>query len=200
MATVGSRREQKRDELRERIFRAAIMLFRQQGLTRTTIRHIADVADVAVGTFFNYFPCKEAVLAEFGRSQLTALAVVIEEPAFSALDVQAQVRRVLEQLVTTVEAEPELARGVVQAVLRNPAAVPEERARFVELGTIIARLLTAGQARGEVNAGANAGAAAQLIVAAYLTAVLDWAEGGLESPLLPCLTDQLAVLWGGLRP
>ena len=57
-----SRRERKKGETRERIFKAACKLFRHKGFEATTIDEIADKADVAKGTFFNYFPRKEAVL------------------------------------------------------------------------------------------------------------------------------------------
>src|ERR1051325_9404455 len=57
-----SRRERKKEETRERIFKAACKLFRHKGFEATTIDEIAEKADVAKGTFFNYFPRKEAVL------------------------------------------------------------------------------------------------------------------------------------------
>src|SRR5436190_13015353 len=57
-----SRRERKKGETRERIFQAACKLFRDKGFEATTIDEIAEKADVAKGTFFNYFPRKEAVL------------------------------------------------------------------------------------------------------------------------------------------
>lgn len=57
-----SRRERKKEETRERIFRAAVDLFRRKGFEATTVDEITEKADVAKGTFFNYFPRKEAVL------------------------------------------------------------------------------------------------------------------------------------------
>ena len=57
-----SRRERKKEETRERIFREAVKLFRHKGFEATTIDEISEKADVAKGTFFNYFPRKEAVL------------------------------------------------------------------------------------------------------------------------------------------
>src|SRR5262249_39712120 len=57
-----SRRERKKDETRERIARAAMALFAEKGFDATTVDEISVRADVAKGTFFNYFPRKEAVL------------------------------------------------------------------------------------------------------------------------------------------
>ena len=56
-----SRRERKKEETKERIVEAALALFRKHGFEATTVEEICDKADVAKGTFFNYFPRKEAV-------------------------------------------------------------------------------------------------------------------------------------------
>src|ERR1700686_5144590 len=58
-----SRRERKKEETKERIFRAAFTLFKQGGVEDTTIDEICAKADVAKGTFFNYFPQKQAIFA-----------------------------------------------------------------------------------------------------------------------------------------
>jgi len=57
-----TRRERKKEETKERIFNTAMKLFKSRGFEKTTIDDITEKADVAKGTFFNYFPKKEAVL------------------------------------------------------------------------------------------------------------------------------------------
>ncbi len=65
--TELSRRERKKKETREKIFSNAMQLFRLQGFTATSVEQITQVADVGKGTFYNYFPTKEAVVMEFSR-------------------------------------------------------------------------------------------------------------------------------------
>ena len=48
---------------RERILAAAQRLFAANGFDSTTTRDIAREAEIGVGTLFNYFPSKEAVVA-----------------------------------------------------------------------------------------------------------------------------------------
>ncbi len=60
--TELTRRERKKEETKERIFNTAMKLFKSRGFEETTIDDITEKADVAKGTFFNYFPKKEAVL------------------------------------------------------------------------------------------------------------------------------------------
>jgi len=62
-----SRRERKKKETREKIFSKAMQLFRLQGFTATSVEQITQHADVGKGTFYNYFPTKEAVVLEFSR-------------------------------------------------------------------------------------------------------------------------------------
>src|SRR6476661_5216543 len=59
------RRERRKIEVRQRLFRAALQLFAIKGFNATTVEDITQAADVGKGTFFNYFPTKEHVLVEF---------------------------------------------------------------------------------------------------------------------------------------
>ncbi len=56
------RRERKKHDTRRRILRAAFDLFKAKGFEATTVEEIAEAADVAKGTVFNYFPQKTAFL------------------------------------------------------------------------------------------------------------------------------------------
>ena len=61
---------------RERILRAAYELFTMRGFEATTTRDIAQASDIAVGTLFNYFETKEAIIATLTTQ---AMVVVCEE-------------------------------------------------------------------------------------------------------------------------
>jgi AcrR family transcriptional regulator len=51
-------------ETKQRILQAARKLFAASGYEASTTREIADAAGIANGTLFNYFPNKEAILAD----------------------------------------------------------------------------------------------------------------------------------------
>jgi AcrR family transcriptional regulator len=61
-------RTRPREELRERIYEAAIAAFRERGYRHATVDEITGRAGVAKGTFFNFFPAKaDALIAYYWR-------------------------------------------------------------------------------------------------------------------------------------
>src|SRR5512132_2006693 len=95
------RRERRRLETRERIFRAALRLFAQRGFLATKIGDITEAADVGKGTFFNYFPSKEHLLVAFAEMQLgKAQAVVSQFPG------EPPYRELMQRLLPVLAVEP----------------------------------------------------------------------------------------------
>ena len=62
---VSDRRARRRQEARDRVYHAAVELFIERGFDATTMDDIADRADVARATVFNYFQRKTAFLDEW---------------------------------------------------------------------------------------------------------------------------------------
>ena len=58
-------------ETRQRILEAARQLFAASSYEATTTRDIADAADIANGTLFNYFASKEAILTSLVAEAIT---------------------------------------------------------------------------------------------------------------------------------
>lgn len=80
MGTQGEKaneglRERKRRETRAAIERAAISLVDELGYENVTVAMIADRAVVSQGTFFNYFPTKDAAIVGLGPLDLDPATV-----------------------------------------------------------------------------------------------------------------------------
>ncbi len=59
----GGRNERRKARTRASLLAAARQLFAAQGMEATTIAEIAERADIAIGSFYNYFRTKDDVLA-----------------------------------------------------------------------------------------------------------------------------------------
>ena len=82
---MGKREEQK-EWRRQQILFCSLDLFVRRGYGSTTVRDIAQKADMSVGLLFHYFPTKQAVLeaildmAQGGVAAMTALLYLPIEP------------------------------------------------------------------------------------------------------------------------
>src|SRR2546430_14421123 len=108
----GGRRGRRREELRERIFQAAIQLFMQQGFFNTTIEQIAEIADVGKGTFFNYFESKEHLLL-----RLTELQEAILRQSVAAAEAAPSVRPLLQRFQHSIAAGPARSQLMLRSLL-----------------------------------------------------------------------------------
>ncbi|GHP00470.1 TetR family transcriptional regulator [Reticulibacter mediterranei] len=73
-----SRRERKKLQTRALIQREALRLFLDKGFEATTIEEIAEAADIALSTFFNYFPTKEDVVFQDDLDPVLLEAIKVE--------------------------------------------------------------------------------------------------------------------------
>lgn len=188
-----SRRERKKEETRHRIFHAAVDLFRERGFEHTTVDDITEKADVAKGTFFNYFPRKEAVLGYLSEERLSA----IEENAATLLAADRPTREKLVEIYLTAaasyEEDQELARFVLVELMRRAFRPNEEGA--VRWHAIVETLLRQGQERGEIRADVTTERAESLLTGTYFATLFQWAfcADGIARQLHPCfpLRDEM---------
>lgn len=191
------RRARRRAETRARILRAALALFARQGFFATTVEQITEAADVGKGTFFNYFPSKEHVLASFGELQLAkargALATARrgEEP----------VREVLHRLIYALAEEPGRSPTLFRSLLvANLSSEPVRQLMRRNLGRgrrLLAELMAHGQQRGEVRRDREPGELARLFQQTYFGTLLLWALHP-PSRLAGCLDASLDFFWSGV--
>lgn len=144
-------RQQRALESCEAIFEATAQLLQRGGLGALSTNRIADRAGVSIGTLYQYFPNKQAILLALGRREIAATrdavaAALAEAEASGALPgplvvralvlafgKQRVVRRVLMETVLSQELHGELAEAVAETtrllMARGPllAGVPEER-------------------------------------------------------------------------
>src|SRR5260370_14427016 len=113
-------RGRKKQDTAERIYRAALRLFRERGYAATTIDEIAQAAGVANGTFFSYYPIKDAVLSHFGRQQMRlveeAIAMV---PDFEKIPAYGQILFVFNLLSAGAQGDRAFLRIIIHQIFNS---------------------------------------------------------------------------------
>ena len=65
-------REEKKAQVKARIYEAAIDLFCEQGYEATSLINIAEEAQVSTRTLYKYYPTKDAILRQFTSENIMA--------------------------------------------------------------------------------------------------------------------------------
>lgn len=175
-----TRRERKKSETRRRITDVAIRLFRERGFESTTIDDITEAADVGRGTFFNYFPRKEAVLGY----HLDCCIIPSEEVVRSTLEDPRPTRERLIQLyvgaASFFERDPELSRFVVRETLQRSFA--EDKEHDMVWSELVQKLVAQGVERGEIRPDVDARRVNGLLTSVFIGTLLTWLFRADDSP------------------
>ena len=156
----SSRRERKKQETRQRLLECAWRLFQEQGYDDTTVEDITEAADVAKGTFFNYFGTKEAILDEIALWRID----LIGNHVLGADDVPESAVARIKCLVRAMAAEFSPERKLPQHLLIARISAPIRHESAHRLGSIMHDLVQHGQASGEIRDDVDAGLIARLLL------------------------------------
>jgi AcrR family transcriptional regulator len=190
------RRERKKLETRDRIVDCAAALFAGGGYDSTTMDDIADCADVARATVFNYFSRKEdLVLAWFDRHR-GELAEVFAESVGPATDTSGRLRHGFRAIARFFTHDPATGRAMVRAWLRagGPLLTPES-----ETPHMFAGMIRSGQREGDVAADIDPDRAGLVLFDAYLGVLYRWVnEEDDQFPFEQNLIAALDILLAGI--
>ncbi|MGC2324044.1 MAG: TetR/AcrR family transcriptional regulator [Terriglobales bacterium] len=196
VAPPAGRRERRRAETKERIFRAALQLFGEHGFSATTVEDITEAADVGKGTFFNYFSNKEDVLGALAEVQLDKYSHAIEAAESGALSP----REALRELWLRLPEEPGRSQALVRSlmvVFLTSSAIREKMSRSLKHGReMLARLFVLAQERAEAGSGRRPHELALAFQQKLLGTVLVWTLDP-PTPLRPVLEASFKDFWIG---
>lgn len=98
----------KRERTKEKIYTTALKLFIEQGYEQSTVEQIAQQADIAKGTFFNYFETKEAILQQLADENNLKLARKLKNELYNLEHTQEKLTRLCCVVASFYEFEKEL--------------------------------------------------------------------------------------------
>ncbi|MGC2721865.1 MAG: TetR family transcriptional regulator [Candidatus Acidiferrales bacterium] len=194
----AGRRERHRTEIRERLYRAALDLFAERGFLRTTVEDITEAADVGKGTFFNYFPTKEHILAEFGGAYLAA----VQKGLDAARETKGPIIEVLHDLATNSIRQINENEALIRAIYAAHASCESVRGqlqqRVQSCRKLLAEIIQLGQQRGEVRRDIPAADLSRLMQGIMMGVTMGWSIYP-SAALRKVLEETWALMEPGLR-
>jgi len=192
------RRERHRAQTRERLFRAALRLFAERGFVGTKVEDITEAADVAKGTFFNYFPSKAHVLAAFGEMQVGKVEAALADPAADRRPASEVMRGMVRALAEEPGRSPALVRAMIVGILSS-APVRRLMLRNLLRGRqALGGFFASRQQRGEVHpALPDPSALARAMQQMFFGTLVLWAIDPSET-LNARLDEALHLFWSGV--
>jgi AcrR family transcriptional regulator len=130
-------RERKKLRTRETIVRVALDLFSKHGFAETTIKQIADAAEVAPRTVSAYFPVKEQLDFHDNDESLAGLRTRLTERASGESAVDAM-RGWIAEHITASELDLDDARCRRALIESDPALRTYERGQMARIEQIVA--------------------------------------------------------------
>jgi len=192
------RRERRRVETRDRIIRAALCLFSERGVATTTVEDITNEADVGKGTFFNYFPSKEHILAHICQLQMGKIRELVSRSIHSRESMDRVLYEVALILVEEFSHSPALVRSILAALFSSESARQMMLDDVEEDRTVLAELMAARQKRGEIRDNFSPTELAFAFQRMLFGTTVLWSLDP-SRPLSDCLKDMSNVLWSGIR-
>lgn len=194
-----SRRERKKEETKERILEAAFALFRKRGVEATTVEEICEKADVAKGTFFNYFPRKEAVFGYLSETWVAEAERKVAEILAKGGSLWPKLRDVFVEFASFYEEDRELSKHMAaewSRCMHDPADTVCRR--WDELGARVTRQL---QVKGELRDDVAPERVHHVLADVYHGTIVMWLE--LPEPpfkLKDEIRKRLTLVIDGLAP
>ena len=142
-----SRRERKKIETSERLLSAAWALFHSKGFEAATVEEITNAADVAKGTFFNYFASKEEMLGPLAAWRMSQLRDLVDPAKGAPASPLARIKLFLRELSQEMFPDNDSARRAMSMFLCRQ---PDQEHPPMILRRVLADLVREAQEQGEI--------------------------------------------------
>jgi AcrR family transcriptional regulator len=172
------RRQRRAAETRLRLFGCAIQLFAERGFPSVTVEDITEAADVGKGTFFNYFESKDHVLGVMAEIQLGKVREAVTLAESGKQTIHSVLHRLFLRVAEEPGRSPDLARTLISSFLANQQVRHLIDHNLSEGRKMIAKIVAAGQKRGEIDSRLKKEKVALQLQQAFMGTLLLWSLQG----------------------
>lgn len=169
-----SRRERKKSELKEKMYRTAVELFRTKGFDATNVEDITEAVDVSRNTFFNYYPSKRKVLHEIAQRTVAYYEQMLEKELESTDPVTDKIKRLLVQMGSNIQKEKGFYRTIFIEIMRSQVGLVQDEKDHTTIDELLGALLSQGQEQGEIGRGLDPYQLAEVLTGIYFLTIIHW--------------------------
>ncbi len=128
---------QKKDAKRTAMMQAAVQVFAEKGYHAATVRDVVGAADVAIGTFYFYFPDKETLFVHLYEETADFLIQTLQQAMGSQTELPKQILATIQGYVNIALYEPAVVHlllvggvGAVPSLIDRRSAFREKLVRL----------------------------------------------------------------------
>jgi AcrR family transcriptional regulator len=191
-------RERKKESTKNTILKAGVELINGKGYAETTMQMIAEKADVALRTLYNYFPSKEAIVAVYMQT------VVIEEEQkqwdeLLTLDSTYERLRFIFAVSAAWAMNNPMLIEIYASDPRNYYYANQEGVPRSGMEELVARVLEMGQKMGDITSDFPVESLVRQFVGIFYLGIMTWLRDK-DQDLYAIFDEGLDILFKGINP
>ncbi|KJS66298.1 MAG: hypothetical protein JL50_12430 [Peptococcaceae bacterium BICA1-7] len=193
-----TRWDRKKELTRTKIIDITISLIEKQGFEQTSMEQIAEEADLAKGTLYNYFPNKGAVLAAYAQRTVHNYEPVWQKIIDSNPDTRSRFEALLEFCYEWLLHNKNSFKIYLISRLHDKVSLwsdPEDQRSGIQ--GVYESIIRRGQEEGEIRKDITAEAMAALFHSNMAAVIMGWLMQGESFPIRLALTNTIDLFLSG---
>jgi AcrR family transcriptional regulator len=192
-------RDARKQELKEQIYRKALELFREKGFNQVTVEQITQACGIAKGTFYIYFPKKEAVLLHLGRMQIESVHQSILRHA-EVHDMKEKLLLLFHDLFVRYSEHSEIIRLTISEMMRSTLLMEEELQIIQNFQSSLTNLFEQAKQTGQLSTHFASEDVASVLVGIYFNALMVWVSTPqMDTAIMTIFTRHFELVWHGIN-
>ena len=190
-----SLRDKKKIETKKNIFEIAGRLFKEKGYNNTTVDEITKEAGIGKGTFFNYFPTKEALLQDFIKQKEELVFDLLKDQLTRNISIKDKIKNILVLVAKSNEKDRELTKLFVFEHMKHYG---QEERKSTSLNQLIQVIFEKGIKTEDFKIGLDYKMAAGNLAGIYFVSLMEWLWSKDDYSLSEDISKRIDMIFEGI--